>query len=177
MREFFVQLGASYLIVTLAATSLAKLRNLRVVSHTLRTEQIIPFRLIPAVSIGVPLAELVLATLLAAGIYARPVGFATASIFLLFSAYRGLQITAYPESTGCACAGIVQEAPFTIPAAIGGVLSCLVQAWIAVSLALSSGKPPEEDLLRLAAWLLPFAVMGVGLIRRRMPPGGHLIET
>ena len=105
--EILRTLIASYLIATLGATALAKLRNRRVSSVGMQRERVIPARAAPAVIVTVAFAELSLATLLMLGAAPVATGIATAALFVLFAGYRLLWLSQvsralfWPPSRAC----------------------------------------------------------------------------
>lgn len=65
--EIFRTLIAAYLIATLSATALAKIRNYRVASIGIQRERIIPAKAALALTFSLAITEFTLATLLMTG--------------------------------------------------------------------------------------------------------------
>jgi hypothetical protein len=82
--EFFRALAAAYLIGTLSATALAKLKNWRATSVGLLREGVIPGRVAVAVTIAVAAAECLLATGFMLGTDPEVTGFAAPGLFVAF---------------------------------------------------------------------------------------------
>jgi hypothetical protein len=163
------QFATIYLIVTLAATSLAKLYKWRTASLALLRETIVPVRLAPIVIAGVALVELSLSTLIMLGAERVPVGLATASIFLLFGVYR-IVVLARTKSLICTCAGVAEFNPATPPAVIATILTCLLQAGVAWTWMLLGSRygTGDVELGEVAAWLAPFMALFIGSVIRKV---------
>jgi uncharacterized membrane protein len=97
-------LAACYLILTLSATSLAKLRRWRTTSIALIRESVVPAVLAPGVIIGVVLLELTLSTLLLLAVEPVVTGWAAISLLAVFGLYR-LAVATRTKFPMCACAG------------------------------------------------------------------------
>lgn len=134
--QFARAVMAAYLIVTLVATALAKLKNWRATSVGVARESVFPARTVPIVIFAVSAAELLIATFLMLG--SRPIawGFAGMGLFLAFLGYQVL-VAARTNSLMCACAGVVRTDPASRPAVTGTVVSCLIQAGLSCVLALT----------------------------------------
>jgi hypothetical protein len=157
--ELFRTLAAAYLIATLSATSLAKLRNWRVASVGILRERVIPYRAATAVIILVAFAEFLLATILMLRVEPEMTGFATAGLFLAFGGYR-LVVAAKTKSLNCICAGTTRSDPASVAAVTGTVVACLLQAALACTLAMLSGHPSGNllEILPIIAWAAPFCI-------------------
>jgi hypothetical protein len=163
--EILRTLIASYLIATLGATALAKLRNRRVSSVGMQRERVIPARAAPAVIVTVAFAELSLATLLMLGAAPVATGIATAALFVLFAGYR-LVVAARTKYLMCSCAGTIRADPASLPAVVGASLACLILAALACMLVVL-GQPAGYplNLLAIAAWIAPPAILVMGARR------------
>lgn len=167
--EFFRALAAAYLIGTLSATALAKLRNWRATSVGLLREGVIPGRVAVAVTIAVAAAECLLATGFMLGTDPEVTGFAATGLFVAFCGYQ-LLVAVKTNALMCTCAGSARSDPASLPAVGGTVLACLVQAALASVLALAGGRPGGDlALLAIAAWAAPVVVFLAGLLRHSAP--------
>jgi hypothetical protein len=163
------EVGGCYIIITLVATSLAKLRTWRSTSVALVREAVIPVAFTPTVVIGIAITELALATAIMVGL--RPAGYAAASLFIIFGGYR-LAVLARTKSLICGCAGVTQIKP-AIPAAIAAAcVTFLVQACLGCLWALAPGSVGDFKLAAVAAWGAPFIILARGYLvqhRKRTP--------
>ena len=164
-------LAASYLIATLSATSLAKLKNWRIASVGILRERVVPRRAAPAIIITVAVTELVLATLLMLGAEPRATGFAAAGLFLAFCGYQ-MAVAVRTNSLICTCAGTARTDPASPPAVAGAGLACVIQAGLACMLAVAGGRPGGNilDLLAVTAWAAPLITFLAGTRRRSGEP-------
>jgi hypothetical protein len=168
--EFFRALAAAYLIATLSATALAKLKSWRVSSVSVLREGVIPPRAATAVTVAVAAVEFLLATLFMLGTDPAVTGFAATGLFLAFCGYQ-LLVAARTNSLICTCAGTTRSDPASPPAVAGTVLACLLQAALACTLALVGGRPGGTlGLLTITAWAAPIIVFLVGLLRQSGRP-------
>lgn len=164
--EFVRTLIAAYLIATLAATALAKLKNWRASSVSVMRASVIPPRAAAAVIIVVVAMEFLLATLFMLGIEPAVAGFAGMGLFLAFGAYQ-LLVAAKTNSLICSCAGTTRTDPASLPAVAGTTLACLAQAALSCALAVSNdGSSEIFHLFTIIAWVVPVAVFLAGLLRR-----------
>ena len=166
-------LAACYLIVTLTATSLAKLRRWRASSLAMIREQVIPAAIAPLVVIGTSLVELALATLLMLGVKPLLVSCAIAVTFGLFGIYR-LLVAARTKSLTCACAGSPRYSPATPRAVAATVVTTLFQVGVAVAVMVTASQS-DAGVVKLAAavaWLAPLAAIVAGRLVRPLPKGG-----
>lgn len=163
VREILSAAAEFYLVFTLVATSLAKLRRWRGSSLALVRERVIPAGLAPVVIIGAAVGELALATLMTLGFEAFKVGCVTAATFALFGAYR-LTVAAKTKSLECPCAGTTEYSPATPQAIAALIVTCLFQIGMAALWALnaSQGRAGEAILAGATAWILPFGVLLIG---------------
>jgi hypothetical protein len=175
LQDLLLEADAAYLILTLTATSLAKLRMWRAVSLSLTRQQVIPARLSVLVTLGTVFTELALSTLLALRVAPAVTGFLTAGVLVVFGVYR-LASAARTRSLMCVCAGFERANPMT-PQNVGSlVLSCLTQVALACLWALGPRQPGSAALLAvsIAVWCLPFAALVRGVVasgyRRRDAP-------
>ena len=165
----FQALVAAYLIATLSATALAKLKNWRVSSVGVLRERVIPSRAATTVTIAVATVEFLLATLFMLGIESTVTGFAATGLFLVFCGYQ-LLVAARTNSLMCSCAGTTRSDPASPPAVAGTVLACLVQAAFACTLAVVGGHPDGIlHFITITAWAAPIVVFLAGLLRRSEP--------
>jgi hypothetical protein len=158
------ELCACYLIFTLAATSLAKLRRWRSSSLSVMREQVIPLPAAIAVTIAAALLELALSTLIMLDAYPVPTGLATCSLFLVFGCYR-LAVAARTRSLMCACAGSPQYSPATFRAVMATIVSFLFMIGVACYWTFVGNRETMSALsdVRVVAWIIPFATLCVGL--------------
>lgn len=162
---------ASYLIVTLGATALAKVKNWRIASVGIQRERVIPAGAASAVIIALAIAEFSLATLLMLGAAPVATGFATAALFVVFAGYR-LMVAVKTKSLMCSCAGMLRADPASLPSVAGASLACLILAAFAsvlVFLGPPAGYP--VGLLAVAAWAVPLAIFAAGTRRGRRGSG------
>lgn len=155
--EILRTLIASYLIATLGATALAKLKNRRVASAGMLRERVVPAGAVPVILVMVAIAEFSLATLLTFGIQPVMTGFATAGLLMVFAGYR-LAVAVRTKKLTCSCAGAIKTDPASPPAVAGAILACLMLAALAcllVFLGRPGGYP--VNLLAVAAWTVPLA--------------------
>jgi hypothetical protein len=162
------ELCACYLILTLTATSLAKLRRWRSSSLSVMREQVIPLRAAVVVTIAVALLELTLSTLLVLEIHPLLTGCITVSLFFAFGCYR-LAVAARTRSLMCACAGSPQYSPATFHAVMATVVSFLFMISVACCWTFvgSNGKLNTFSIAGIVAWVVPFAILFVSLFGRQ----------
>lgn len=160
---FLATVAACYLVLTLTATSLAKLRRWRGSSLALIREQVIPIRAAPGVIIGVALAELALATLMMLRILPAAVGIAAAILFTLFGSYRFVAALR-TRSLMCPCTGIAEYYPATPQAIAAAVFTCLFQIGLAITWAAAGNRAGTGafQVARVVSWGVPFIVLLVG---------------
>jgi hypothetical protein len=168
---------ACYLIFTLTATSLAKLRRWRSSSLSMMREQVIPIRAAVGVTIAAALLELALSTLLMLEETPLLTGLATSILFLAFGFYR-LAVAARTKSLMCACAGSPQYGPATPRAVTATVVSFLFM--IGVACCWTFTETHGTTALRsvgVVAWFAPFVVLFIGLFGRSRGPATGNQET
>jgi hypothetical protein len=164
--EVLRALIAVYLVSTLTATALAKLRNWRGASVSVIRESVIPARVAGAAVIVIAIVELLLAILYMLGVESIVAGLAGMSLFLAFCCYQ-LLVALRTNSLMCSCAGTSRTDPASLPAVSGTVLACLVQAALACTLAVAGGRLGGNlSLLTVAAFIAPIIVFLAGLLRR-----------
>lgn len=157
---------AAYIVATLAATSLAKLKGWRLASANLTRESVIPRSVTTVTLIVVALTEFTLSILLASNIQPILIGAATATLFLIFCAYQ-LLVAARTNFLMCSCSGTLRTDPASPPAIAGTVSACLIQAAMSISLVIIADRPgPAYYLLTTTAWLIPVGIFFINLIRR-----------
>lgn len=161
---------AAYLIVTLTATALAKLKNWQVASAGVARESVFPTRIAPIVIFGVAVAELVLATFFMLGFQSSVSGFTGTGLFLAFLGYQ-LLVARRTNSLMCACAGTSRTDPASLPAVTGTTVACLMQASLCCALPLTGSATGVFHLAVIIAWLIPIVLFVAGLFRRRAQPG------
>ncbi len=167
MAAFLQELAASYLIITLTATSLAKLRRWRSASIAVAREAVIPVSIAPFAVVGVALAELTLSTLMMLAVRPLLVGCAATILFVLFGGYR-LIVTRRTGLVTCSCAGASQSSALTGGAIAAVLLTSASQAAIACWWMFGAKQHGLNSLqlVGIVAWLAPFAGLYVGIRRR-----------
>ncbi len=163
-----------YLIVTLAATGLAKLRRWRSASVALVRDSVLPRKLVPSIVVGISLAELGLSSALAIGIEVRLAALATATMFVVFGVYRVIAANNSKQLT-CGCAGAVRSDPVTPRALAATLLASALQALAAVVLVVPGASLPR--LAGLAALALPFCAFLLGELRRRLGVAASSVQN
>lgn len=162
---------ACYLIFTLTATSLAKLRRWRSSSLSMMREQVIPVRAAVAVTVAAALTELTLSTLLTIEADTLLTGLATGLLLLVFGFYR-LAVAARTKSLMCACAGSPQYSPATVRAVTATIVSFLFMIGVTFCWTFT-GNHGTTTALRSAgivAWLAPFIILLIGLFGHSRGP-------
>lgn len=169
-------LAACYLILTLSATSLAKLRRWRATSVALIRESVVPAVLAPSFIIGVALVELTLSTLLLLEVEPVVTGWAAISLLAVFGLYR-LAVATRTKFLMCACAGKHEISPVS-PQVIAAIVittalqACLAYGWMRTA---SRGGTGAFEAAELVAWLAPFAALLAGRVLpglvKRLPGG------
>ena len=164
VREFI----AFYLVVTLAATALAKLRRWKESSLTLSRQTFVSVTLAPVVITAVALSELLLSALLATGVKPVVTGSATAALLAAFGGYR-LSIAVRNKSLMCACAGSPEFAVATSPAIAALIFTSFFEVSSAVAWTVLSVRYQERnvDILGISALLIPFVFLIYGTLVRR----------
>jgi len=166
--EIAYELIGLYLVVTLVATSLAKLKNWRMSALGVLWEKVISARLAAATIIVVSVVELSLAAGLTLGRTPFLAGYATAALFLSFGCYR-LAVAAKTSFITCTCAGNIRMNQATFPAMIGMVFASVVQAGLAWAWAFLGSAEHESSLhvIAVAAWVAPLVALVRGWRRTR----------
>lgn len=168
--EIFRTLVASYLIATLGATALAKLKNRRAVSVSIQRETVIPAGLAATVAGTLVIIEFSLATLLTFGVTPTVTDFAAVALFVQFAVYR-VMVAVKTKSLTCSCSGTIQTDPASFPSVGGAALACLILAALACTLVFV-GKPAgyPVNLIAIAAWISPFVGLVAGARRGHKRP-------
>jgi hypothetical protein len=171
--EIVRTLIASYLIATLGATALAKLKNRRAVSVSIQRERVFPARFAVTATGMLVIIEFSLATLLTFSVAPILTDFAAVALFVQFTAYR-VMVAVKTKSLTCSCSGTIQTDPASFPSVGGAGLACLILAALACTLVFV-GKPAGYpiNLIAIAAWISPFVVLAAGARRgqRRLNAG------
>jgi hypothetical protein len=160
--ELLRTLVASYLIITLASTALAKARNRRVAVVGIKREMVVPSKAAGAVLVVLVIAEFALATLLMIGSEPAITGFATAALFILFAAYR-LLVAAKTKSLTCSCAGTVRTDPASLPSVVGASTACIIMAALGCAIAFLGPPAYPINFIAIAAWVAPLASLAASL--------------
>lgn len=152
-----------YLVATLAATSLAKLKNWRMSALGVRWGKIVPARLAATTIIVVSVAELLLAAALTLGRAALLVGYVTAVLFFSFGCYQ-LVVAVKTRLLTCTCAGNIRMSQATLSAMIGAVSASVVQAglawaWVFLGSAEHGATP---HIVAVSAWIPPLVALFQG---------------
>jgi len=126
IREF----AGFYLVLTLTATGLAKLRMRRVTINSLRVEGVIPRSLVAPVVVAVSAAEILLAVSIVSRRYPLAFGLATAAVFVAFGGYK-MAVVIRTGWTSCSCTGTSIAYKTTRPAVVATILVPLIQAALA----------------------------------------------
>jgi hypothetical protein len=164
--EIVRALMAAYIVATLSATALAKLKNWRLSSAGVTREGIFPSRAAVSVVIATSLAELAVACFVTTGDDPIFVGIAGACLFLAFCGYQ-LMVAARTNSLMCSCAGTARSDAASSPAVTGAVLACLTQAAVCGGLGfIPSRQGMIFYLFTAAAWLIPVTMLAFGILRR-----------
>lgn len=159
--EIFRTLIASYLIVTLGSTALAKAKNYRVASIGVQREMIIPARVAAVIIISLVIFEFALATLLMIGSATVVTGFATGALFVVFAAYR-LLVSLKTKSLTCSCAGTIRTDPASVPSVAGASLACIIMAALGFIIAFLGRAEYPDNFLAVAAWIAPIVSFAAG---------------
>lgn len=159
-----------YIVVTLVATSLAKLKNWRMSALGVRWGRIVPARLAATTIIVVSVAELLLAAAFTLGRAALLVSYAAAVLFFSFGCYQ-LVVAAKTRLATCTCAGNIKMSQATLSAMIGAVLASVVQASLALAWAFlgSAEHGATLQIVTVSAWIpsLVALVQGSRYTRKR----------
>lgn len=158
MLTVFRELSAVYLVLTLAATSLAKARTWQSTKATMLSERTIPYRYVTLVLGALIVVELGGAIWIASRVAPTTIGLLAAALFVAFGVYK--VVTGLRRGiVGCSCAGPTTSYIATIPGIIATALASLVQATLAVIYAV---VPPTDvtalAVMPLLALTVTFAV-------------------
>jgi hypothetical protein len=163
--------AACYLIVTLAATGLAKLRRWRTASVVLVRDAVIPPAIVPGVVIAVSLSELVLSVFLAAGVELFLTEVAVAALLTAFSIYR-MVAAANSKALACGCSGAIRSVRRTAQTVSATALGSAWQVAMALALIATGTQHGGQwsALARMSALLVPFIALLIGHTRRLAIP-------
>jgi hypothetical protein len=138
-----------------------------VTSEGVGRESVIPSRAVSVMVIATVVVELALALLLVLAVQPRLVGLAGMALFLVFGGYQ-LLVAVKTNSLMCSCARTERTDLASVPAVIGTVLACLVQAALSCFLAVSNVRPDMIfRLFAITALIIPLFTFFVGAARRR----------
>lgn len=160
---------ACYLIFTLAATGLAKLRRWRTVAVVLARDAVFPTAFTPVVVFSVSLTELLLAAFLSIRF---ELTYTAAAVLALFVAFGGYRIAAAHSSNAltCGCSGAERANELTKPTLIATMLATSCQVMAALILIFTSGL--SRSSLSASAWMaalaIPLGAFIVGQVRSRL---------
>lgn len=171
-------LAATYLIATLSATSLAKLRNWRAASVGVLRESVVPRRAVTVTVWFVAVAEFMLAVAIAVRAEPLVTGIVAAGLFVTFGGYR-IVVARRTSSLICSCSGTVRSDPASSAAVAGTLAACAAQAAVAGALAVAGGRPDGPlEFVTSGALIVPVILLLAGLLRasgrpqRRAKPTG-----
>lgn len=160
-----------YLILTLAATALAKALEWRNTSRMIAVESIIPRNVAPIATAILCVVEISLAALLASRQIPRAAGLMTAGLFVAFTAYK-MAVVVKTGNVSCSCTGTSRVFKATRPGILASLLATLVQAGCGCVWAmLPAGGAPELPVISAVAFLIP-VVMSARKIAT-VNPAGH----
>ena len=173
----FREVALCYVVLTLAATSLAKLRSWRASSLVVIRAQVVPATVAPFTVIGVSLVKLALATCLMLGVEPVLAGRTAAALFLIFGGYR-VAVAARTSYLICACAGAARYEPLALRTLAATILTSLVQAGLSLASigAITQRGTDRLDVAALTAWLVPFIVLLAGKLLHSLPLLFHLLQ-
>lgn len=161
------ELAALYLILTFAATALAKAKTFQSTYFAIANERIVPVGLAPTVLRIVIAAELGLSLLIVFRIAPQVVGIVIAAVFAIFAAYKLVSA----KKTGiasCSCAGPQTVYKATTAGIIASIAASLVQACIGLLYStLSSNANAASIAISVAAFAAPVTIFTVSQIRTR----------
>jgi hypothetical protein len=153
-----------YLILTLAATGLAKARAWRTAALAVGRERVIPRSLALPVTVGLCTVEITLAVLLASRTIMKLVGLATAALFLAFACYKSAVVIKIGKDA-CSCTGTSTMFKATRPSVLASLVSSLVQA--ACGILWAFGPPGTGmwfSLVTVVALAVPLAALLAGSV-------------
>ena len=158
--------AACYLIVTLAATGLAKLHRWRTASVVLVRDAVIPAAIVPGVIIAVALSELVFAVFLAADIELFFTEVAVAVLLTIFGVYR-MVAAANSKVLACGCSGAIRSVRRTARTVSATALGASWQVATALVLVATGTQHGGQwsALARMSALLVPFIALLIGHTR------------
>lgn len=159
-----------FLIVTLASTSMAKLRRLRVTTWGIATEINAPVAVARLLVLFAVVAELGLATLITFHVATYVTGCLTAAMFGSFAIYRAVAVKRTGQG-GCTCAGAAPTArDMNSTATAGFVSSNVVLALLSLAWAFTQIGSSALTDWELIGWTIPVAALLWGL--RDLKPKG-----
>lgn len=163
---FLGTLVTAYLIATLCASSLAKLKNFRVSYVGILRERVLPARVAAFVVAVVIICEFSLAVLLAINFMPGAVHDATAGLFIAFGCYR-VAVALKTKALMCSCAGTLRSEAAS-PAALSGVfLACLALGAVSYLSAFAGRlEGTWVGVFVAGVWLSPFLALVFGYCRR-----------
>jgi methylamine utilization protein MauE len=158
--------AACYLIVTLAATGLAKLRRWRTASVVLVRDAVIPPAIVPGVVIAISLSEMVLSVFLTAGVELFLTEVAVAALLTTFGVYR-MVAAANSKALACGCSGAIRSVRRTAQTVSATALGSAWQVAIALVLFATGTQHGGQwsALARISALLVPFMALIIGYTR------------
>jgi hypothetical protein len=158
--------AACYLIVTLAATGLAKLRGWRTASVVLVRDAIIPPAIVPGVIIAISLSEMALSVFLAAGVKLFLTEVAVAALLTTFGVYR-MVAAANSKALACGCSGAIRSVRRTAQTVSATALGSAWQVAMALVLVATGTQHGGQwsALARISALLVPFIALLIGYAR------------
>ena len=157
---------ACYLIVTLAATGLAKLCRWRTASVALVRDAVIPAAIVPGVIIAISLSELVLSVFLATGVELFSTQFSVAALLATFGVYR-MVAAANSKALNCGCAGAIRSVRRTAQTVSATALSSAWQVAMVLVLVATGTQHGSQwsALARMSTLLVPFVALLIGRAR------------
>lgn len=159
------ELAGCYLVLTLAATGIAKLRMLRGTSVGLMLEGVVPRRMAMGTVVAVASLELLLSVFLVSRQFPQLAGLATAALFLGFAVYR-ISVAVKTGWVSCSCSGRSVAYKATRPAITAAIMASLIQAALACVWAFLPSR--EEMVFRLiivGAFAIPIAAFLKGICK------------
>jgi hypothetical protein len=163
MLAILQESAACYIILSLTATSLAKLVNWRTSAIAVLREGLVPARFASFAVISVSAVEMSLAAFLCFGMAGVLISYAAILLFVLFGAYR-LAVAVRTKSLMCTCAGYARYNPATPRALAGVIFASTLQAAIASTLMFPAigYNANNATLARSIVWSIPFVILIIG---------------
>lgn len=161
------ELAALYLILTFAATALAKAKTFQSTYFAIANERIVSVGLAPTVLRIVIVAELGLSLLIVFRIAPQAVGIVVATVFTIFAAYK-LVSARKTGIASCSCAGPQTVYKATTAGIIASTAASVVQACIGLLYAtLPSNANAASIAISIAAFVAPVIAFTASQIRTR----------